>query len=370
MPYLKSNRSISTNPLFAGSLLLFTILIFSPVFAIEPVVLIDPEPVLAEATALVDVSFDSLNDRVDVDVSLGGFENPEVFLDGLKLHQGKGRLVYLAPDVESTVTLTFSWSDQSWQRVFRVASVESLNLPQSYFVIAKLAGQAAVKRAGEKSWLPAFQGMVLKAGDGLATLDDSSVILASQSGHEVVILPRSLVFLRKVREDGDLADITLEVQLGELVVKTKGSLRSGSKFTVKGGSVTAGVRGTIFAFENRDETIVRAFEGAVYLYWKGKAALIQAGQMWYFRARFDRLMVERKLAMEGYYRSPERAQKFMEHFGGLMLSLDRDFESYKELVDDLFHETLESIESNIEGFLRDFNKQMEELKEFNPLKLP
>jgi|GEM_PF-2684043 len=357
---------LPTNPLFAGSLFLIFLITASFAFAFEPTVLIEPEPVLAEATALVDVSFDALNDRIGVDVSLGGFEDPEVFLDGLKLNQGKGRLIYLAPNVEATVTLTFSWRDQSWRRIFHVVSVESLNLPKSYFAIAKLSGQAAVRRSGEETWIPAQKGMVLKAGDTLATLEESSVVLVSKNGHEVVIMPRSVIFLRRVREDGDLADITIEVQLGELLVKTRGSLRSGSKFTIKSGSVVAGVRGTVFAFESRSQLAVRVFEGAVYLWWHGNTAVAYHGQMWYFKTKFDQLMAARQKALTKYYRNPERAKRFLERFGGILLSLDRDFESYKKTIDRLFNETLESIEGSIENFLEELDRQMKELENLGP----
>lgn len=117
--------------------------------------------------------------------------------------------------------------------------------------IMDITGQAQVKRAGERSWVPAETGMSLTEGDTIRTKKDSFMILKLK-GHKsdatVDIDQNAELLLREFIEDKEAGyqKTLLDLALGEIMIWAE-KLSPESKFEVKTPASVAGVRGTKFS---------------------------------------------------------------------------------------------------------------------------
>lgn len=120
-------------------------------------------------------------------------------------------------------------------------------------VIEKMDGLVEVKVSEAASWEKAKTGMVLKQGDIIRTMADSTAVLTldgvdASATATVEIAKNSKVMLAQLFADSvDDSQITLlDVAIGEILIKANKLRTEKSKFEVKTPTSIVGVRGTSF----------------------------------------------------------------------------------------------------------------------------
>ena len=116
--------------------------------------------------------------------------------------------------------------------------------------IVSIDGEATVKTADEKGWVPAEEGMVLNEGDTIKTKSDSWVLIEIGEGDEaasVEIEESSQLLLSRLEKNVEdrTTRTLLDLPIGEILIKVE-KLPAESKFEVKTPESVAGVRGTRF----------------------------------------------------------------------------------------------------------------------------
>jgi len=118
--------------------------------------------------------------------------------------------------------------------------------------VLSVSGQATVKKADGKSWVPAKTGMILNEGDTLKTREDSWAVLNLNCRGETANVEveenseLGLVELAQNIEDGTQSTL-LDLAIGQVLIKAKKLHKSGSRFEVKTPTAVVGVRGTKFS---------------------------------------------------------------------------------------------------------------------------
>jgi hypothetical protein len=116
--------------------------------------------------------------------------------------------------------------------------------------IMSLTGEARIKTAVDRRWVPAEEGMTLTEGDTIEVGKDAWILLKLKGvagDAEVELEGGSLMLFREFTEDEDgrAQNTLLDLALGEIMIRTE-KLSPESKFQVKTPASVAGVRGTKF----------------------------------------------------------------------------------------------------------------------------
>jgi len=116
--------------------------------------------------------------------------------------------------------------------------------------IVKIIGEAHIRRAGEKDWIEAKQGMELAVDDQITTGRNTTVdIIFNRSGQRSMIrileeADMSLMTLNLDKVTGD-SEILLDLAIGHIIIKTD-RLSGKSRFEVLTPTCMTAVRGTGF----------------------------------------------------------------------------------------------------------------------------
>ncbi len=116
--------------------------------------------------------------------------------------------------------------------------------------IVRIIGEAQIRRAGEKEWIAARQGMELGVEDQIMTKADSTVDLMfnrNRQRSKIRILENadmSLMTLNLDKVTGD-SEILLDLAIGHIIIKTD-PLKGKSRFEVLTPTCMTAVRGTGF----------------------------------------------------------------------------------------------------------------------------
>lgn len=134
--------------------------------------------------------------------------------------------------------------------------------------IEKIVGQALVKNAGEETMKQVFKGMAIKEGATIITMEKSQVKVKLPTGTLVDLKEKTQAVFETLRQDPEkkeLSETGVKLFMGKIYSNVKKLVETGSKYEVKTGSATAGVRGTEFDMwtdENGDFGVT-TFEGTV-----------------------------------------------------------------------------------------------------------
>jgi len=121
--------------------------------------------------------------------------------------------------------------------------------------IGTISGKAFVKFSGQKAWLPADEGMILKERDIIQTRKQTQVVLYLMDGNVVSawvdIKANSQLRISELKgADGkETRKTLLDLGMGKILIKVQKLYGEGSKFEVKTPTSIVGVRGTTFAVE-------------------------------------------------------------------------------------------------------------------------
>lgn len=135
-------------------------------------------------------------------------------------------------------------------------------------IIQKVVGQALSKNKNQEVWNPVFEGMQVKEGMTILTMDKAQVKVALPSGTVIDIRPKTQAVFETLRQDPvktELTETGIKLLVGKVYSNVRKLVETGSKYEVKTNSATAGVRGTQFEMSADENGVsgVTVFEGTV-----------------------------------------------------------------------------------------------------------
>ncbi|QTA38190.1 FecR domain-containing protein [Thermosipho ferrireducens] len=227
---------------------------------------------------LSDDSGNPIAGNVNVDFNVGGFENPEIIFEGINV-DGEANVKYLAPLVEGSETISFSYAEEIFKVTLYFVKPQEEELETATAKIKDFSGTVAFKKANSDIWEALTMDTILSEGDELLTMQNSYVEIQFPDGSISKILENSQVLFKELKFANGKVAISIELKKGDTYNVVEKFLVSGSKFEIKTGSVTAGVRGTRFAVVNREgEAKIMTYEGKVFAYFAdGKILPVPAG---------------------------------------------------------------------------------------------
>ncbi|MEN2983721.1 MAG: FecR family protein [Dictyoglomaceae bacterium] len=138
---------------------------------------------------------------------------------------------------------------------------------RGYAVITSLKGNVLVKREKNETFIPAKLSMTLYEGDRLWVKENSFAILTFSDKSVLRIFPNSQVDIVKLLKDKEKECSIFKLLIGKLWVSIERVLNIGERIEVQASLVVAGVRGTSWVVEVKEDgrTIVSVLEGVVSL---------------------------------------------------------------------------------------------------------
>ena len=223
-------------------------------------------------------------------------------------------------------------------------------MEKAYLELVEFGGHVSYKKKGEDFYRPVSMGTRFHEGDEIWVQEDSYAVIDGPGGTRIEIAPNSKVLVKSVRKDERTVFLRVEVEKGEVVSRVVKELFN-TVLLVDGGSVTAGVRGTILGMEVQDEVVVRNYEGEVWVKAGSSIAELKARRMMRFTSEvlsaFDRAQKRvmkkfeemRKEMMKGF---EEKAKELLSTFGmedvfGIDLSkfsrpLDKELSTFEDMM--------------------------------------
>ncbi|MCS7202439.1 MAG: FecR family protein [Dictyoglomus sp.] len=138
---------------------------------------------------------------------------------------------------------------------------------RGYAVITSLKGNVLVKREKGETFIPAKLSMTLYEGDRLWVKENSFAVLTFSDKSVLRVFPNSQVDIVKLLKDKEKECSIFKLLIGKLWVSVERVLNIGERIEVQASLVVAGVRGTSWVVEVKEDgrTIVSVLEGVVSL---------------------------------------------------------------------------------------------------------
>lgn len=131
--------------------------------------------------------------------------------------------------------------------------------------VSALEGQATKARGGRRT--PLSVGTAVGQGDTIATGEATRIELTFSDGSALRLGPRARVLLTEAHFGGGAAKrrLTARLFLGNIWAKVTSLIQGEQKFAIETENAVAGVRGTTFRVDARDDksVLVRVYDGAV-----------------------------------------------------------------------------------------------------------
>ncbi len=144
-----------------------------------------------------------------------------------------------------------------------------------------LSGSVEVQRASSEEWRPGTDGMILNAGMGIKTDENSHALLTFFEGSTIKLEPDTYLEIKRAGQDDEQSTaIILKQWLGRTWSRVIKMVDPGSRFEVETPSATAIVRGTLFSTEVEETglTTVSTMEGLVSVAGQGEEVFIPPSQ--------------------------------------------------------------------------------------------
>jgi len=201
-------------------------------------------------------------------------------LGDVEIQSGLG-IFGLIPDESATeVKIVLGIKDEKHDFLFFSTPRKFLENSEKYFLkVVDFAGNVAVKKAETLEEIPVKIGDRVGEGDVIYTSEESFIQLKDEKGNEYYIDENSSVLIKFAKKKEKDFLIKLKVDSGNVVINVVKKLLGSSMILVENSNVTAGVRGTSFSFEVKNDLKVRTFHGDVLLSVMGKKAEVRRGQM-------------------------------------------------------------------------------------------
>ncbi|BDU49801.1 FecR family protein [Haliovirga abyssi] len=134
--------------------------------------------------------------------------------------------------------------------------------------VKDIIGQAVLQYPNEKVWKQVYKGMGVKEGTTVVTMENSEAKIELENGAIIDLRPKTQAIFNTLREDPEKKEMTetgIQLFVGKIYSNVKKLVKTGSKYEVKTGSATAGVRGTKFtvAVNETGDTEITTYEGTV-----------------------------------------------------------------------------------------------------------
>ena len=309
------------------------------------------DPIAGRTVDLVLTIFDNsfpFMGKADLHPSAGKFsESPVEFVGGSAL------VKYTAPKdpvfVKVKAKLDDGFEIKEIEFSFQVLP-DYEKMEKTYLELIEFGGHVSYKKKGEDFYRPVSMGTRFHEGDEIWVQEDSYAVIDGPGGTRIEIAPNSKVLVKSVRKDKNTVFLRVEVEKGEVVSRVVKELFN-TVLLVDGGSVTAGVRGTILGMEVREGVVVRNYEGEVWVKAGSSIAELRARRMMRFTSEvlsaFDRAQRRvmkkfeemRKEMMKGF---EQKARELLSTFGmedafEIDLSefsrpLDKDLSTFEDMM--------------------------------------
>lgn len=145
--------------------------------------------------------------------------------------------------------------------------------------VLKVSGQVFVKYDENEVWKQLFEKDTIKEKASIITMENSQAKIGLKNGTVIDIRDKTKVYfedIKKGTKNEKMEETGVKLLWGKVYSNVQNIIETGSKYEVKVGSSTAGVRGTKFTVwaDKEGSHGVTVFEGTVYLARSGKELLI------------------------------------------------------------------------------------------------
>lgn len=135
-------------------------------------------------------------------------------------------------------------------------------------LVTGVKGQVFVKYDGDKIWKQLLKGDKIREKGTIITMEDSEITIKLTDDSNATILQKSRAYMTTLRVNPKIEAINeteIKLMVGKVYSNIKKSLENGSRYEVKTGSATAGVRGTQFSVwaDSVGNSGVNVFKGTV-----------------------------------------------------------------------------------------------------------
>lgn len=197
--------------------------------------------------------------RLSIEDVIGGIIPEDLLIDNFEF-VNFATFTYIAPIVPTKSYIKLKVNDKV---IFYKFDVIEPILPDNKApaILKEFKGYVAVSKDG-KNWESVFKEKKLYEGDILKTLDDSYAIIQGTWGN-LFVKPNTTLKIIRSRTNNKNFDFIVEVENGEVIADVVKFLMTKSRFQIKKGSVTAGVRGTKFGCKHNEWYV---FDGEIYLF--------------------------------------------------------------------------------------------------------
>jgi len=256
---------------------------------------IDFEYVLEEIDLGKDreITFLTDQDLVYIDVDFGGFEDPDIIFDGIKVIEGKGKFVYLSPFFETQVIFSFYDKNDNLLRELVINVVDKSRIQNIISLeIETLSGNVLHKSSQTDVWNNLNRNNSIKEEDEIYVAANSFLKLLGPQEIEIEITEDSQLIFERLRQEKEEIDVRYLIKKGTTYNSISTQLLPGSKFIVNDkNSVAAGVRGTRFSFETAEDSIIRVYKGEVIANLKESSFIVKENSMANFNIRENSFFV-------------------------------------------------------------------------------
>ncbi|MCX7845189.1 MAG: FecR family protein [Dictyoglomaceae bacterium] len=138
---------------------------------------------------------------------------------------------------------------------------------RGYAVITSLKGNVLVKREKSEIFIPAKLNMILYEGDRLWVKENSFAILTFSDRSVLRVFPNSQLDIVKLLKEKERECSIFKLLIGKLWISVERMLNLGERIEVQASIVVAGVRGTSWIVEVKEDgrTIVSVLDGVISL---------------------------------------------------------------------------------------------------------
>lgn len=145
---------------------------------------------------------------------------------------------------------------------------KKIDFKPSEGVVVGLKGQVFIKYDGDKIWKQLLKGDKIREKSTVITMEESEITIKLTNDANATILPKSRAYMTSLKVNPKVDTITeteIKLMVGKVYSNIKKSLENGSRYEVKTGSATAGVRGTQFTVwvDKLGNSGVSVFKGIV-----------------------------------------------------------------------------------------------------------
>lgn len=231
--------------------------------------------------------------NVSVDVENGGLDNPDIFFDGLNFENERASFVYLAPFGEGISKITFI-TDTGEEYIYeiKVSDYDEIDSKTSLYV-EDIFGPNLKKNSEDDVWEPFSVQDKIYEGDEILIASGGYLYLKGPEEINIEISENTQILFEKLRYENEKIDIQYKVKKGVTYNTINKKLTPGSKFIVSNNnSVSAGVRGTRFTFENKKTTKIRVYEGTVFASFKNKMFSVSKDSLFSIEDGFEEPFID------------------------------------------------------------------------------